>query len=96
MANKIADEVYIENLNIAFSRVVTKGKGVKFTLKDLFCNDEWCEIDRLGIQRVLGEKFKAIMESQSGDIKVCDRLGIEMHTNKTENDNYRTQEYTRK
>ena len=96
MDNKVDEKVYMEKLNIALSRVVTKSVGVKFTLKDLFCNDEWAEIDEMGIQRVLGEKFKAIMESKNDGMKVCDRLGVEIHPNKTGNGNYKTQEYTRK
>lgn len=96
MANRADEKVYMEKLSVALSRIVTKNIGVKFGLKDLFCNDEWEEIDRLGIQRVLGEKFKAVMMSEIDGVKVCDRLGIEVYPNQTSNNNYKTQEYSRK
>lgn len=96
MSNEVDEKVYVEKLNVALSRVVTKREGVKFSLKDLFCSDEWDEIDGMGIQRVLGVKFKAIMMSEFEGIKVCDRLGIEVYENKTENGNFKTQEYSRR
>lgn len=96
MASKVDEKIYMDNLTIALSRIINKKSGVQYVLKDLYCSDEWSKIDELGIQRVLGEKFKALMESKNGEVKVCDMLGIIIHSNKTSNDNYTTQKYTRK